>query len=167
MATLVGRTDVDATTDYLNPDTMYWSTDGHIAVATGTATAAYIRMDSWGDTTGLKVLVYNSGGTLIGTSSVLTGPTVGLVSTPISCSITSAGVYYLAFIATGGYPKILYSSDAWACTYAADAGYYATPPATLPGGSGGSQGFLDIYLDGTTGGGASNITVTLRDALNA
>lgn len=161
MALLVGdngtRTGVAAAT---NPDVGF-PCGGFVASATGTATTAYMRINSVGNSTAAKVLVYSAAGSLLATATISSLAT-GWVSAALdsSISITSGTTYILGYCGTpDGWELQLYA-DTSSWNWAEDAsGTYAAPPSSITpradGAGDKNYGKPSIYLDGSTGGGAT------------
>lgn len=161
MTLLVGDNTTQTGTFAANNDLLYFRSNA-TAVATGTASTAWIRISSEGASTSFKICVYNgSTGALLATSSSITAA-AGWVSGSISVSITSGNSYALGVISTGGTGFTPFSDSS---TWNADtdnSGTYASPPSTttvFTDGNGGlNVGNMSIYLDGSTGGGSVALT---------
>jgi hypothetical protein len=160
MTILVGT---DVTTSFTATDdgydvnrAWYWAA-GNVATESGNATTLGLYLYSWNTSSAVKLLLFNSTGTLLASTAGLTGTAPGWITGSItSTEITQGETYLLSFLANGMiYP---YNDGG---TY--DANYnsmtYATPGNIDLGESiNNNKGQFAIYADGTTGGGSVDLT---------
>lgn len=162
MANLVGdSTDRAGNIQLNNADEAHYSCAGFVAAATGTATEAYIRIQNLYLTTAVKVLVFSSAGSLLATATI-SSPATGWNHAALSSSlsITSGTTYILGFIAypSNQYFGMYHDGTSWNIA-TNQTGDYTTPPSTITpiadGNGDYNMGKPSIYLDGSTGGGAT------------
>ncbi len=145
----------------------FWNNAGHVAAATGTATSVNFYVPSWaGGATGMKICVYDNGGTLLGVSSVFApADGTGLLNKSITLSgnITSGQTYKLVGTTTGGFvdARVDLATAITRAIVASGSFSYASPPASLPAPSTGAYFDWIVWLDGTVGGGSNNQKLTL------
>lgn len=147
--TLLAGDDTERATSYtVNPNQMVWMVTGHTAAASGTAAKAYCRLSD-GDSTLLKVCVYDSDLDQVGNCATGTAPADGnpaLVELTFSGgpSITSGQTYYIAIIGDG-YWDARTSADAWKLEQDAS-GTYASPPDPITAGTGANAGYPELWI---------------------
>lgn len=172
MALLVGTDGAGWTTDdtsspQSSSGDAFWHepepTEGWVAVASGTATLAYFHPTDWVTASNLKIVVYNASRVKLAESAVMSSSGgTGLKSVSINVSITSGLTYFLVVVPQSGYVNCRQQAST---TFQSSrlAMNYATPDDPLPAQSLGNTLKFLIYLDGSSGGGTS--TVTLNDSI--
>lgn len=134
------------------------------AVATGTATSAFVKVVDWADeiTSRGKVIVWNAAGTQIAISDEITIPPTtpafasAAFSTPFA--ITNGVGYYLGLIVNSGTVDWYHDALTFQCIDAGGTYTYASPAGATVTGSTANAGKPAIYLDGTLGGGSSGVS---------
>lgn len=163
MAFLVGQNaDLSGYSLYASADELIYYRLGYSASISGTATKAYIRIQDPWTASNVKVVVYNSSGSLLATATIaLSG--AGWLSADLdgSVTITSGNTYYLGFILDTGYVQLYRGTTNWTCDHNTS-GSYASPPASISvPGTEWAVYEPSIYLDGTTAG-ASAVPAIMR-----
>jgi hypothetical protein len=169
MATLVGDDTTRAgSISSDNSSEFHFACGGFTASATGSATTAFIRVANAYSTTGIKVGVYGSTGTLLG-SATITSMGTGWRSASLDAAIeiTQGNVYILGWIATpANQYLVVYHDGTSSNLHNNTSGDYATLPSTITPRTEGTGNFAagkpSIYLDGTAGGAGLSIPKLMR-----
>lgn len=163
MAFLVGDNSTQSSGAAPPADKVGFAPGGYVASATGTATTFYARVSNVYLATELKGLVYNANGSTLLATATFTSLATGWLSASLSASVSvvSGTTYVLGVIGGTNVPDIYVDSSTW--NMASDAlGSYASPPTsvTVEGDGAGwfNYGKMSVYLDGSTGGGATLAT---------
>lgn len=163
MALLVGNNTNETSNIGLTNGVVRLKATAFVASASGTATSAFVKVIDWADeiTSRAKVVVWDSGGTVIGISDPITVPitTAAFVSAAFSSpfSITNGLSYYLGVIVQSGTVDCYHSAATFACTDAGGTYSYASPGGATITGSTANAGIPAIYLDGTASGGTPTV----------
>jgi len=160
MATLVGPDGTGWTTTATlfgsSGAEAFWVNAGYTPVSDGTATTAYVYIESWETTTSAKVLVYRASDRVLLAQSadISDAGGVGLRSASITYSPAVATPVILAVLPNTGYLQLRTNNAG--STYATylDAMTYASPDDPLPAGTNTAPREFIIYLDGTASGGS-------------
>ena len=125
------------------------------ASSDGSATSLYFYLgDPW-SASNIKLMIWNSSGTLLAATGAIAISAAGWVSGAISStSITASQTYYLGFVADSGYVVPYHDGTTW--QVGIDTGSTYATPATLADTAEDELGYgkFAMYADGTTGGGS-------------
>lgn len=157
MANLCGRSTASGTNGLLAASSeLIFNSAGYVATG-GDVTAVYLRVTDWWTADKAKVCVYNSSGSRVAVSDEFgSAQGTGWISRSLSLSLTDGARYYIGLIIDSGYIQVSQDDSGWK-TGNDTSGSYASPPSSIsvPGSDDMAVGLIDMYLDGTSGGGAA------------
>lgn len=154
MALLVGDNSAAyATNRGLTSGVARYLVAGHVAVASGTATSAWIRFIDWAESgASAKIIVFDSGGTQLAISDAFAVPIVlGFASGAFSSppAIVLGQTYFLAVIVSTGQVDWYHDANTFLGQDCGGTYSFASPGGATLAGTTANVGNGAIYLDGT------------------